>query len=343
MKIAYVIGRFQPFHLGHKAMIETALRIADQVMIVLGDTGCAPDHRDPWSVDEREQMIKAVFPGCPRDRMIFSSVEDIPYDNVAWAQNVRHVTRAPCKPAESFLVGFRKDDSSFYLDLFPEWKFVTAEFGDDQGSLNATDVRGDMYRGAWAQVFRRVPKPVYDIMNDMNSARRAGRAREYLAAKDDEAEWACIATGKYGGPILTAVDAVVTCDYGKYVAMIRRGGEIGNGRLALPGGFVNPTERLGYAALRELKEETRLHLSINDRALCQPGSTTAFDAPKRSSRGRIITHALWRELHGKPEDYPLYPADDAEWAGWIPIADLYKRRREIFSDHRHIIKYFTPH
>lgn len=39
MKIAYVIGRFQPFHLGHKEMVLKALEIANNVVVVIRRIG----------------------------------------------------------------------------------------------------------------------------------------------------------------------------------------------------------------------------------------------------------------------------------------------------------------
>ena len=54
---AIFIGRFQPPHKAHIHIIEEALKIAEQVVIVLGSNRSAPNTRNPWTAVEREEMI----------------------------------------------------------------------------------------------------------------------------------------------------------------------------------------------------------------------------------------------------------------------------------------------
>ncbi len=57
---ALLIGRFQPFHKGHLAVIKKILSDADELIIVVGSS----QHRDavnnPFSADERVEMIRRV-------------------------------------------------------------------------------------------------------------------------------------------------------------------------------------------------------------------------------------------------------------------------------------------
>lgn len=63
------------------------------------------------------------------------------------------------------------------------------------------------------------------------------------------------------------------------------------GLWALPGGFVEADETLLQSAVREVAEETRL-----DRTLAHIAEhllvSHVFDYPKRSARGRTITHGF---------------------------------------------------
>lgn len=53
-----VLGRFQPFHNGHAAMIEGALSHEMPLRICIGSSEAEQSLENPWSADEREQMIR---------------------------------------------------------------------------------------------------------------------------------------------------------------------------------------------------------------------------------------------------------------------------------------------
>jgi cytidyltransferase-like protein len=46
---AVFIGRFQPFHNGHKAVIDHGLTVARHVLVLIGSAGAARRPRNPWS------------------------------------------------------------------------------------------------------------------------------------------------------------------------------------------------------------------------------------------------------------------------------------------------------
>ncbi|CAL4869212.1 Bifunctional NMN adenylyltransferase/Nudix hydrolase (plasmid) [Asticcacaulis sp. MM231] len=137
-------------------------------------------------------------------------------------------------------------------------------------------------------------------------------------------------------PIFVMVDAVI--EHGEHVLLVKRGGQPGRGQWALPGGFVDDNETLLDAALREVVEETGLDLA--------PGTVSkhllgnhVFDDPKRSARGRTITHAFhFRFSEG--EVPKVEAADDAAQALWVPIYKLESLRDQLFEDHGDILDYF---
>lgn len=338
MKIAYVIGRFQPFHLGHKAMVKKALDIANNVVVVIGDTGCRPDYKNPWTVEERIAMIRSNFDPATNDRLFFTSVEDIPYDDNAWADAVHNAVGkvgVSSLPWGKFLVGYKKDGSSFYLNLFPEWKLVEIEPRELEGSrIDATAIRNAYF--APEGFLMGLPSGSHDWLNtwkhwNLTRWQQIGAERE--AVLKHNMEWDCEAVRKYGGPVIAAVDALLFDK--KSVLLIRRKGGVGKGALALPGGFVDPAERLVDAALRELHEETGIkverHKLTHDRLV-------AFDHPGRSMRGRIITNVLpiFAPNHFTTKPKPV-AGDDADDAMWVDRDELPALKREFFSDHYHII------
>ena len=52
-----VLGRFQPFHKGHAYLVEAALE-KGHTTIAIGSSQSEPSMDNPWSVDEREEMIR---------------------------------------------------------------------------------------------------------------------------------------------------------------------------------------------------------------------------------------------------------------------------------------------
>ncbi len=58
MKILF-IGRWQPFHDGHKTLVDQALEKGHDVIIGIRDT--AKDDKNPFSAKERKEMVKKIY------------------------------------------------------------------------------------------------------------------------------------------------------------------------------------------------------------------------------------------------------------------------------------------
>ena len=137
-------------------------------------------------------------------------------------------------------------------------------------------------------------------------------------------------------PIFVTVDAVI--EHGDHILLVKRGGLPGKGQWALPGGFVEDDETLLESAVREVREETGLDLAPEAIASHLLGSHV-FDDPKRSARGRTITHAFhFRFSEG--EVPKVEGSDDAEQARWMPVKGLENLRDQFFEDHGDILDYF---
>ena len=57
-----VLGRFQPFHIGHAFLVSKAFELAedsDKVTICIGSGQAGGDMQNPWYSDERKDMIEA--------------------------------------------------------------------------------------------------------------------------------------------------------------------------------------------------------------------------------------------------------------------------------------------
>ncbi|MBQ3935375.1 MAG: NUDIX hydrolase [Clostridia bacterium] len=109
-------------------------------------------------------------------------------------------------------------------------------------------------------------------------------------------------------PVFVTVDVVLL--NGPKVLLIRRGNHPWIGKLALPGGFVEPDDDAESAARRELTEET----GIGNVVLKQ---LPVKSRPDRDPRARIVTVPFLG--HFVSGETPAQAGDDAAEAGWWDI------------------------
>lgn len=329
------IGRFQPFHNGHKAVVEAALEQAKEVVIVVGSSFAARNIRNPFTFEERKAMIKAVFPD---DCVKVVPVSDYPYDDNKWMNAIQKVVDAAVPDAVDVgLIGHSKDSTSYYLEIFPKWKnHVEVE---DVGGINATDIRKMIFNCDIEKVEKiktSMPESAYKSMcgfikyNARDNGPWPVLVQENHMIKKYKDAWLLAPFP----PTFMTVDAVVV--QSGHILLVKRGDMPGKGLWALPGGFLNQDETMLNGAIRELKEETKIKVPVPVLIGSVKESKT-FDAPNRSSRGRTITQAFFIDL-GVGELPKVKGSDDAEKAFWVPFNKV--KQEKMFEDHFFIIDNF---
>lgn len=329
--VAVLIGRFQPFHNGHAALLAHALASASRAIVVLGSALQARNAKNPFTWEERAAMIRASLDESQASRLSFAPMRDY-YDESRWRDAVAQAVRPLIAAGDTVaLVGFKKDESSRYLNRFPEWdSIVTPQFGD----IDATRLRRIFFEdedaaSAHALLSGLTPAPVAQyLLGWRRLPHFACMREEHLAVERYKRQWG-------EGPFVT-VDAVVRAH--DHVLLIRRGRFPGKGLWAAPGGFLEPRERLLQGAMRELREETGVALSDStlEQALVD---RVVFDHPDRSIRGRTITHVHFFDLGQTPLP-EVKGADDAADARWVSIAELAGMEDRLFEDHFIILDRF---
>lgn len=333
--LAVLIGRFQPFHTGHAALLRMALEKSEQVVLVLGSSYHARNTKNPFSWRERAAMIAATLDQSSRARVQFVAIRDY-YDETRWAQAVRTAVQQRFPAARSvMLLGHFKDASSVYLRQFPQWELIAVP---RQADIDATCIRQIVFEAeqpdiALAALEEQVPLAVRQYMRAwMRLPHFAALAQEHRKVLEYKAAWQ---SAPYA-PIFCTVDAVVKT--AEHVLLIQRAGFPGRGLWALPGGFVEQDESLLMAALRELQEETCLGVLQNS-LLDAFVKAQVFDHPDRSTRGRTITHAHFFDLN-TAQLPQIVGSDDASAARWVPMAELAGMEEQFFEDHFHILDHF---
>ena len=325
------ICRVEPPHKAHVAITTKALDLAEKVIIMIGSAYQPRTIKNPWTWREREEMIRACFPAEVQDRLAFFGVRDA-VSNQEWAQDVQGYVSSVVTEEEDAtvgLIGHKKDGTSFYLDMFPQWDFIEIDNIDD---IHSTDIRIEMFENEHISD-ETIPKGILDYLNAFMLSESFGALKhEYDVWKANKAAWS---PAPYE-PIFVTVDTVVV--QSGHVLLVRRRSAPGKGLWALPGGFLNPGELIVDGAIRELREETKLKVP----APVLKGSIVdqqVFDDPGRSLRGRTITHAFYIEL--PPGGlHKVKGSDDADKAKWIPLGVFEKMRDQMFEDHPLIIDYF---
>ena len=77
-KLGMILGRFQIFHKGHESIINKALELCDEVIILIGSADKYGTYENPFNYDTRRIIIKEVY----KDRVIIAPLNDLGVGNV---------------------------------------------------------------------------------------------------------------------------------------------------------------------------------------------------------------------------------------------------------------------
>ena len=337
--LSLFICRAQPLHLGHCYVISQALEYADKVCILLGSSFTPRSYRNPWLFEERKEMILNTFKHV-QDRIVVLPLEDCAYNDAQWILNVQHSVSEVIEAQHTSrypritLIGHNKDNSSYYLKLFPQWASINVPaYTSEELIINSTDIRDHFFKRdndlflLNSEHF--LPEAVVEFLRNFSKTSTFNDiVDEYEFIQSYKKSWE---TAPYT-PIFVTGDAVVI--QSGHVLLVKRKARPGKGLWALPGGFIRPDEKIEDGIIRELREETKIKVPIP----VLKGSivsTRVFDNPFRSSRGRTITHAALFNLAPATSLAHVKGSDDAEKAQWVPLADV--KREHLFEDHKDII------
>lgn len=345
-KATVYIGRFSPFHSGHAKVLDKALRESEHVLVIIGSSFAARNVKNPFTFDERAEMIQNYYnnfgPGASNSLGTLSivGIPDYPYSESDWKLAVMEEVRfflsdyVEDESVKPYLTGCNRDDSTYYLQQFGDFFEVDLQPKHEAGELSATVIRSLLFDGLPIPGEPYLPPSSVEFLKNrfLGTTEYETLKKEYTFIKEYKAKWAA---APYD-PTFVTVDTVVI--QSGHVLVNVRDNFPGVGLWALPGGYISTNERLVDAAIRELKEETRIELSdaqlygsIKDKEI--------FDDPGRSLRGRTITTAYLLRLDDNKKLPKVKPQKgEVKKVMWVPLSDALAHPENWFEDHHSILK-----
>jgi len=152
-----IIGRFQPFHLGHLRLIEFAAREVDSLIIGTGSSQESHTRQNPFTAEERRMMVENSITG----KFEIFDIPDV-NDDRTW---VSHVEKIVPKFDSVYTYG------ELERQLFKEAGYpVRATPFFDRGNYSGTEIRRRILAGEeWKDL---VPEGTLKVMNEIRGEER---------------------------------------------------------------------------------------------------------------------------------------------------------------------------
>jgi nicotinamide-nucleotide adenylyltransferase len=154
------IGRFQPFHLGHRRVAEAIEADLDGLVVAIGSAGRSHSMKDPFTGGERVRMVRRALSDL--DPAVYAvPVEDV-NRHAVWVRHVESMTPA-------FDVVYA--NNPLVVRLFKEAARTVRQVEmHDRDRLEGTRIREAMIAGEeWRHL---VPDPVVAVIEDVDGVER---------------------------------------------------------------------------------------------------------------------------------------------------------------------------
>jgi len=163
MKYGILVGRFQPFHLGHLKAVKFALGKVDMLWIIIGSAQKSHESRNPFTTGERLAMIKMALDAERVDpkRWLAVPVYDV-NDHSQWVDQIAMLV-------PRYDIAFTNDP--FSTMLFKEHKKKVVKVPMlKRKFLSGTEVRMRIANNEnWKEL---VPRQVAEIIKEINGIER---------------------------------------------------------------------------------------------------------------------------------------------------------------------------
>jgi bifunctional NMN adenylyltransferase/nudix hydrolase len=352
-KLGVMIGRFSFIHRQHERTLQIMAAENDYILVMIGSANRCVSKKNPHEFAVRAEIMSKLLRRLkPDGQFRIVSLNDTLYNEERWKMRVygageQYAQRCGIHPERITLYGTDKDESTYYLNSFPQWK--TKDVG------RVEDIDATRLRELWFRHSQTVPgglrlqdhlvPEMFDYLKDGHKFNEALQKDWYYLTVTEPDKFK-----DYPYPEALNVmcgDAIVEC--AGHILTVTRSGDLGYGQVALPGGHKNKNETAFNAALRELFEETNLRVPEQTIRNCVQ-QTYLFDHPGRTlSSVPKSTLGVYVKIEPRDGKFPrANGGDDAAHPTlpnggirWIPKFDIISGKVKMWDDHNDIVDYFT--
>jgi nicotinamide-nucleotide adenylyltransferase len=156
-----LIGRFQPFHLGHLSAVRFALQNAATLSIGIGSSNRFNEKRNPFTADERKEMILSSLDRETKDRIKIYYIPDVD-DHEKWTYHVDSIV-------PKYDVVFSNDDFTHKLFAKRGIKVIPVPLAQRE-VLSGTEIRAKIESNQnWSDF---VPEGAQKVLLKINAKER---------------------------------------------------------------------------------------------------------------------------------------------------------------------------
>lgn len=127
-----LVGRFQPFHLGHVDAIKFALEKVENLWLGIGSSNRNPEKNNPFSADERKEMIQNSIDSIISQKIQIFYIPDLE-DHKKWIENMDEIV-------PKYDMVFSNDEMTHHLYSKRNMKVISIPF-TNRDELSGTNIR----------------------------------------------------------------------------------------------------------------------------------------------------------------------------------------------------------
>ncbi|EMA62594.1 nicotinamide-nucleotide adenylyltransferase [Halorubrum distributum] len=172
----FYIGRYQPFHDGHRHMVEEIAAEVDELVLGIGSAGDSHTTRNPFTAGERVMMVTKAVEKLDATTYVVP-IEDLDRNSV-WVSHVQSMTpRFDVAYSNNPLVVRLFEEAGVEVRQSPMFR---------RDVLEGTELRERMIRGRdWEDL---VPDAVVDVIREVDGVERIRRIAETDTLGDEPSD-----------------------------------------------------------------------------------------------------------------------------------------------------------
>lgn len=349
--LAVLIGRYSMLHNEHVRMLRQAAEENTHVMVLIGSANRRKSNKNPFDFIERKRVTEHVLATFTSNYSIVPLFDNL-YKEARWESDVQklvyeYALSHGIDDSKITLYGQDKDQTTYYLKKFPQWK------RRDLGVLvdiDATRLRDEWFAneqklGNSALLDEHLPPQMKIFLEHREfDPNTQCDYRFYLNEAEKFKNYPYPDTLSF-----ICVDAIIEC--AGHILTVTRASKTdpGFGCRALPGGFKERNLSLFDSVIMEIYQETNLRVSERTLRLALRGQHV-FDHPARNNGIPRVTHGFYFKLEPREDGRPprAKGGDDAKatWlpnngVEWVPTGHILSAKVMMYDDHPDVVEYFV--